>query len=160
MVLSEQVFTTIIATTTLRLLDSGSSITAWVLWVCTYLHLVEHSRLCNSCFLFAVGVHINNCCLQAPADGQITPESALAQQITKGQAREIMQKYMPVPEATVRSHCSILVNVGSKHKQMLMQVSLQTASILTILPVCMLATKQNTASAAQGVIACLWLCAA
>ena len=63
---------------------------------------------------------------QAPADGQITPESALAQQITKGQAREIMQKYMPVPEATVRNHCSVLVNIGSKHKQMLMQASSQS----------------------------------
>lgn len=68
------------------------------------------------------------CCSQAPADGQITPESALAQQITKGQAREIMQKYMPVPEATVRNHCSVLVNIGSKHKQMLMQVSSHSLS--------------------------------
>ena len=71
---------------------------------------------------------MNMCCSQAPADGQITPESALAQQITKGQAREIMQKYMPVPEATVRNHCSVLVNIGSKHKQMLMQVSSQSLS--------------------------------
>lgn len=60
--------------------------------------------------------------LQAPTDGQISQETALAQQITKGQAREIMQKYMPVPETALQSHCSSLVNIAVKHKQMHIQV--------------------------------------
>ena len=62
------------------------------------------------------------CTVQAPTDGQVSQETALAQQITKGQAREIMQKYMPVPEAALQTHCSSLVAVAMKHKQMHMQV--------------------------------------
>ena len=60
--------------------------------------------------------------LQAPTDGQMSQETALAQQITKGQAREIMQKYMPVPDTALQTHCSSLVNIAMKHKQMHIQV--------------------------------------
>ncbi|KAL3160719.1 hypothetical protein ABBQ32_010629 [Trebouxia sp. C0010 RCD-2024] len=59
--------------------------------------------------------------LTAPTDAQVSSETALAQQITKGQAREIMQKYMPVPEASLHVHCSSLASIGSKHKQMHLQ---------------------------------------
>ena len=60
--------------------------------------------------------------LQAPTDAQVSSETALAQQITKGQAREIMQKYMPVPETSLHAHCTSLASIGSKHKQMHLQV--------------------------------------
>lgn len=59
--------------------------------------------------------------LTAPTDGQVSQETALAQQITKGQAREIMQKYMPVPEAALQTHCSALVTIAVKHKQLHIQ---------------------------------------
>ncbi|KAL0019254.1 hypothetical protein WJX77_003503 [Trebouxia sp. C0004] len=59
--------------------------------------------------------------LTAPTDGQVSQETALAQQITKGQAREIMQKYMPVPETALQTHCSSLVSIAVKHKQMHIQ---------------------------------------
>ena len=60
--------------------------------------------------------------LQAPTDAQVSQETALAQQITKGQAREIMQKYMPVPETSLQTHCASLTSIATKHKQLHMQV--------------------------------------
>ena len=72
--------------------------------------------------------------MQAPADGQVSQETALAQQITKGQAREIMQKYMPVPETALQTHCSSLVSIAVKHKQMHIQVGPEPALCLSLFP--------------------------
>lgn len=33
-----------------------------------------------------------------------------------------MQKYMPVPDASLHAHCTSLASIGSKHKQMHLQV--------------------------------------
>ncbi len=70
--------------------------------------------------------------MQAPTDGQVSQETALAQQITKGQAREIMQKYMPVPETALQTHCSSLVSIAVKHKQMHIQVGPEPALRLSL----------------------------
>lgn len=70
--------------------------------------------------------------MQAPTDGQVSQETALAQQITKGQAREIMQKYMPVPETALQTHCSSLVSIAVKHKQMHIQVRPGPVSFLSV----------------------------
>jgi hypothetical protein len=70
--------------------------------------------------------------MQAPTDGQVSQETALAQQITKGQAREIMQKYMPVPETALQTHCSSLVSIAVKHKQMHIQVGPEPALCLSL----------------------------
>ena len=75
-----------------------------------------------------------SCDTQAPTDGQVSQETALAQQITKGQAREIMQKYMPVPETALQTHCSSLVSIAVKHKQMHIQVGSEPALCLSLFP--------------------------
>ena len=75
-----------------------------------------------------------SCDTQAPTDGQVSQETALAQQITKGQAREIMQKYMPVPETALQTHCSSLVSIAVKHKQMHIQVGSELALCLSLFP--------------------------
>jgi hypothetical protein len=62
----------------------------------------------------------------------VSQETALAQQITKGQAREIMQKYMPVPETALQTHCSSLVSIAVKHKQMHIQVGPEPALRLSL----------------------------
>ncbi len=62
----------------------------------------------------------------------MSQETALAQQITKGQAREIMQKYMPVPETALQTHCSSLVSIAVKHKQMHIQVGPEPALCLSL----------------------------
>ena len=72
--------------------------------------------------------------MQAPTDGQVSQETALAQQITKGQAREIMQKYMPVPETALQTHCSSLVSTAMKYKQMHAQVWPPPLSYICSLP--------------------------
>lgn len=106
------------------------------------------------------------CCAQAPSDGTVSPESALAHQITKGQAREIMHRFMPVPEAVMHNHCAILLNIGTKHNQMLAQVNCLTALIWfsnntpvaksMLRSTCIRASiKPSSLSMCQGVDACL-----
>ena len=72
------------------------------------------------------------CDMPAPTDGQVSQETALAQQITKGQAREIMQKYMPVPETALQTHRSSLVSIAIKHKQMHIQVGSEPVLLFSL----------------------------
>ena len=78
----------------------------------------------------------------------MSEESAqLVTSITKGQARELIQRSLPVPDGILRAHSSSLLNIALKHQQLRTAVS--TASEL---PVSMKAAMSECAGTAYDAL--------